>query len=841
VIQNAQTPAELPATVAAGFATWELPGDFEFYDAELRRDQASSHVAFDISSNIPHSELPIRVGHQGQAELLGDSNLYVAELHGLPVDKRIANTSISSRSVNLKCTRCRIQILDSLPRVRCLECVDHVSCANCHLAGRSFGRHLGTHRHQVLTSAANDALVASSSGNAAVEFQASATVSARHSGLELRTPATPSGHEMELEYEIIESLKAGAIAKFEAGDYNPAGGLGWSAIKLLEATAQGTQFDGRNELLELLAISCWKQGKLNEAKSILLDLINLGDVQYDGDLRLVHTLAEVYMAEGDLNKAADYCFRAAKGRRSAFGKGHVLFLDSVALLVEIYEAKGDEFEAQGYEGTYLIVPISEARVPPEKPDRNTSQHMRIILHSRSVLRLASEKRRVARWEERKAIQWLDENSFASVFSKGSGGEIDEVVAAKALHKAAEQGHMLAMRLLLKRGANVNAQIPCENTTSTVLESAVEHGQEVTVNSLLDNGAEIDQKAGGGRTALHCAAQYGHEAIVQLLLKEGASVEARDNRGLTPFNYAAIDAHEAVMDLLLDNGAEIEEAGEDGITALHSVAMKGKRSVVENLLRRGANVHAKDTGGRTPFDKGGRTALHNIASSEHHTIATLLIENGADVNAKDNNGSTALHLARDENMVRALLDKGADIHIRASLQRTALHFPVDPGAIDLLLAEGLLVDSKDELGGTPLDAAVRYLLVTMAWKLLEKGANVDETDNFGRTPLYIAVERVPLTDTGLREEMVKLLLAYGADPLKPVAHLGSPLSHADFLEDDEIVALLTMERSDIVSVYFPRGISLLVNSESETPPLYEQIPTAKRPAPKFVPQVRRTPQ
>jgi ankyrin repeat protein len=128
------------------------------------------------------------------------------------------------------------------------------------------------------------------------------------------------------------------------------------------------------------------------------------------------------------------------------------------------------------------------------------------------------------------------------------------------------------------------------------------------------------------------------------------------RGLTPFNYAAIHAHEAVMDLLLGKGAQIEEAGEDGITALRSVAMKGKGSAVGKLSQRGASFHAKDTGGRTSIDWGGRAALHNVASSEHHAIATLLIENGAEVNAKDNNGSTALYLTRSERMVRALLDE-----------------------------------------------------------------------------------------------------------------------------------------------------------------------------------------
>jgi hypothetical protein len=51
----------------------------------------------------------------------------------------------------------------------------------------------------------------------------------------------------------------------------------------------------------------------NEAKSILLELIGAVDVRHDGNLGLVHTLAELYMAERDLRKAADYCFQAAKG------------------------------------------------------------------------------------------------------------------------------------------------------------------------------------------------------------------------------------------------------------------------------------------------------------------------------------------------------------------------------------------------------------------------------------------------------------------------------------------------------------------------------------------------
>jgi hypothetical protein len=164
---------------------------------------------------------------------------------------------------------------------------------------------------------------------------------------------------MKLEFEIIEGLKAKAIAKFEAGNYNSAEGFGWSARQAfgsegLESAVWRTKWT--------LGITCdllLEAREWSEAKSILLELIGAGDVRCDEDSRLAHTLAEVYMAEGDLHKAVDYCFRAAKGRRSAFGKGHALFLESVTLLVKIYKAKGDGFEAQGYEGTYLIVPYQK--------------------------------------------------------------------------------------------------------------------------------------------------------------------------------------------------------------------------------------------------------------------------------------------------------------------------------------------------------------------------------------------------------------------------------------------------------------------------------------------------
>jgi ankyrin repeat protein len=43
-----------------------------------------------------------------------------------------------------------------------------------------------------------------------------------------------------------------------------------------------------------------------------------------------------------------------------------------------------------------------------------------------------------------------------------------------------------------------------------------------VRLLLDRGADVEAKEGGGQTALMVAAESGHEAVVRLLKSAGAS-------------------------------------------------------------------------------------------------------------------------------------------------------------------------------------------------------------------------------------------------------------------------------------------------------------------------------
>jgi hypothetical protein len=59
-----------------------------------------------------------------------------------------------------------------------------------------------------------------------------------------------------------------------------------------------------------------------------------------------------------------------------------------------------------------------------------------------------------------------------------------------------------------------------------LPRAAANGHEAVVKLLLEKGAELEAKGDSGRTPLSWATENGHEAVVKLLLEKGAELEAK---------------------------------------------------------------------------------------------------------------------------------------------------------------------------------------------------------------------------------------------------------------------------------------------------------------------------
>src|SRR5205814_7283 len=125
----------------------------------------------------------------------------------------------------------------------------------------------------------------------------------------------------------------------------------------------------------------------------------------------------------------------------------------------------------------------------------------------------------------------------------------------------------------------------------------EHGQEVAVQRLLEDGANIQAKTDiFGRTALDSTAENGHLAVVKLLLKAKADVNVKDKHGETALYRAAKNGHEAVVKLLLEAKADVNVRDESGRTALYMATENGHEGVVKLLLE--AKADAKDEFGQT---------------------------------------------------------------------------------------------------------------------------------------------------------------------------------------------------------------------------------------------------
>jgi ankyrin repeat protein len=161
-----------------------------------------------------------------------------------------------------------------------------------------------------------------------------------------------------------------------------------------------------------------------------------------------------------------------------------------------------------------------------------------------------------------------------------------------------------MKALLDRGANVNATLKAPQLQrvhtpgdrnlgegATPLMRAARNGDIAAMRLLLDRGADpkLEQKT----------------KVTALMLASGLG------RGLSAFNdeFAAEAQMLEAVKLLLDQHVDVNAVNEGGQTALHFAALS-MDSVVEVLVKNGASLDIKDRQGRSPMDmangRGGPT-------------------------------------------------------------------------------------------------------------------------------------------------------------------------------------------------------------------------------------------
>ncbi len=261
--------------------------------------------------------------------------------------------------------------------------------------------------------------------------------------------------------------------------------------------------------------------------------------------------------------------------------------------------------------------------------------------------------------------------------------------ATPLIHAAAVGSLESMRLLLDRGANVNAKT---HRGMTALMSAV--SDLARVRLLVERNADVHAATATGRTALELAAMGGSAGpIVRYLLEHRANARAVDAGNVTTLLAATLGNDTESIRLLVETGVDVNEAvkGTDvgdfsGATPLTYAAMAGNVEAVRLLLARGAKANVV-TGPPNATVKNGTVALGTFtplllaAAYGPDAVVKSLIAAGADVNVKDARGMTPLMLAVSN-------DHG------------------DPAVVSTLLSAGAKLDPKSLAGETAMDWALK---------------------------------------------------------------------------------------------------------------------------------------
>ena len=276
----------------------------------------------------------------------------------------------------------------------------------------------------------------------------------------------------------------------------------------------------------------------------------------------------------------------------------------------------------------------------------------------------------------------------------------------------------------------------------------------SVADLVRERADVNAPQADGSTALHWAAHWNDPATAALLIEAGADVDAVTHTGVSALSLACENGNPAIVGLLLRAGAKVNVAAVGGVTPLLLAAQSGHAGVVRALLEHGADVDAQATGSR-------QTPLMWAASEGHVASVALLLERGASITAASAGGFTALMFgvrAGHLDVVTTLVDAGADVDAATPV------IPASGGRVGYDLGAGRI---------TPLPLAIANNHAPVALYLLAQGANPNQSAA-GMSALYHAVYGNGQNraaggggddGSGLRgrEELVKALLAHGADP------------------------------------------------------------------------------
>ncbi|NKB72115.1 MAG: hypothetical protein GKR89_33980 [Candidatus Latescibacteria bacterium] len=334
------------------------------------------------------------------------------------------------------------------------------------------------------------------------------------------------------------------------------------------------------------------------------------------------------------------------------------------------------------------------------------------------------------------------------------GDGDNSKDVESILRAVETGDAEKVETMLRAKSGLaterlerhSGEMACMTLLHRTDPLATDRGREMTeghlrvAQLLIDHGANVNAIVDSYSPPLDVAAWTGNVQLAELLLANGADpnlgTEAK------PVDTALSHGHREIFDLLVQYGAQyhIEHTIQVGL-------LKETRALIDEDPDR---VNEPLPGGHMPLTlAAGRPAIFN-----------LLLRRGADIHRRDPLGYTPLLAARsagNDKAIQILLERGASEDIFSAIAQR------DVAKVAAILEADPTQAHPVGDGPAPILWAVSSDWPPIVELLLEQKVEVDicrsAPQASGSTPLTRAI----CNHSDNSDEVVRLLLEYGADP------------------------------------------------------------------------------
>lgn len=366
------------------------------------------------------------------------------------------------------------------------------------------------------------------------------------------------------------------------------------------------------------------------------------------------------------------------------------------------------------------------------------------------------------------------------YEPGIDSNGNDVTLDVSLHKAAAQGDLDLITLLLDTGSDINGR---DSWRATALYRAVFENKPAAVRLLLSRGADALLKAAqmsdgsGGEDAITCAARYYKTEAMRELIAGGVPIHTAALYQATQIdflNHSTPNDDVEMLRLLVDGTSG------DFADMPRRAALEGALPLATSELSVPKVRFLMD---RLDFDQAENDGNKQTVLDE----AMLYTLNHEGVHDGFQYIEARKGVAAIKPIVEMLVDAGASVNVKDEVtSHTPLHFAlqlqdIPQGLLEYLLDHNADVNAPSFLGRTPTFDMLRHPDSTeqLVKRFQEAGAKFDVIDERGNTPLHF-VQNI---------DVARWLLLSGADPTSRNQWSETPLYKARSNGNAELVDVL----------------------------------------------------